>query len=170
MLKTTGARLATALLGYFALVIVLLTLNPFYLVLPERLHLSLHIHGDDIVQNLILFLPIGFLYRVTGGGRRGAILLGAALSVSVEAVQLFIPVRTASPADFLTNTLGAWLGAWLHDRLVARIAMTPAMVGRLALETPLMGLMYMLVPLLWMNALALDLEPSRWVLTTLIGV
>jgi VanZ family protein len=170
MFNTTGARLAAAMLGYFALVIVLLTLFPFYLVMPEEIEISLWIRPGDIVENLILFLPIGFLYRMTGGGRRGAILLGVALSASVEFVQIFIPVRTASPVDLVSNALGAALGVWLYDRIVARIAMTPAMVGRLALEIPLMALMYILVPLLWMNALALDEAPERWVLTTLIGV
>lgn len=169
MLNTTGARLAAALLGYFALVIVFLTLQPFYVEIPDRLRISLRVAPDDILENIILFLPIGFLYRVTGGGRRGALLLGAALSAAVEIGQLFIPVRTASPSDLVTNTTGAWIGAWLHDLLKERIAITPARVGRLALEIPLMGLIYMLVPLLWMNALALNVDANRWLLTMLIG-
>lgn len=170
MLNTTSTRLAAALLGYFTLVIVLLTLYPFYFELPARIDLDLRVRPDDIVENVIMFLPLGFLYRLTGGGRRGAILLGAALSAGVEATQLFIPVRTAAPVDVVSNTLGVGMGAWLYDRLATRIAMTPAMAGRLALETPLMGLVYMLVPLLWMNALALEFTPSRWVLTALIGL
>lgn len=169
MLRTTGARLAAALLGYFAVVIVFFTLNPFYFAVPARPRISLRIELLDIVENLVLFLPIGFLYRLTGGGHRGAVILGAALSLGVETAQLFIPVRTAAPIDLLCNTLGAWAGGRLYDLLAARIAMSPAMVNRLSLEIPLMGLLYMLVPLLWMNGLALNAEPSRWVLTALIG-
>ncbi|NTV63594.1 MAG: VanZ family protein [Oscillochloris sp.] len=169
MLRTTSARLAAALLGYFVLVIVLLTLFPFYLVLPNPIEISLRVAPDDIVENLILFLPIGFLYRLTGGRPRGAVFLGAALSASVEFIQIFLPVRTASPVDLVINTLGAGLGVWLYDQIAAHIAMTPTMVGRLALEIPLMGLMYMLVPLLWMNALALRDAPDRWVLTAMIA-
>jgi glycopeptide antibiotics resistance protein len=170
MFYTTGARLAAALLGYVVLVIVLLTLNPFYLVLPEHLWLSLHGKPRDIVANVLLFLPIGFLYRLTGGGRRGALLIGAAISAGVEAGQLFVPVRTPSAVDLVTNTLGAAIGARIHDLLATRIAVTPAMVGRLALEAPLMGLIYLLVPLLWVNALTLVDAPSRWALTALIGI
>ncbi|MEI8165061.1 MAG: VanZ family protein [Chloroflexales bacterium] len=170
MLHTTGARLAAAMLGYFAFLIVLLTLDPFYFELPAQIQIDLRVRPSDIIENVILFLPLGFLYRLTGGSRRGAIILGAALSLGVETAQLFVPVRTTSPMDFMSNTLGAWLGAWLHDRLAARIAMTPTMVGRLALETPLMGLLYMLVPLLWMNTLALNVMSNRWVLTVLLGV
>lgn len=167
--STTSARLATALLGYFVLVIVLLTLYPFYFEWPAEIEIWLWVSSRDLVENLILFLPIGFLYRLTGGRYQRAIILGAALSASIEVTQLFLPVRTASPADFVNNTLGTALGVWLHDQLAARIAMTPAMVGRLALEIPLMGLVYMLVPLLWMNGLTLEEDPSRWVLSALIG-
>ncbi len=170
MLQTTSARLAAALLGYFALLIILLTLYPFYFVLPEHIQIDLRVRPVDIIENMILFLPLGFLYRLTGGGYRGTIIIGAVLSIGVEVLQIFIPVRTAAPVDIVTNTLGAGLGAWLYDQLATRIAMTPAMVGRLALETPLMGLVYMLVPLLWTNALTLDREPSRWVLTALISI
>lgn len=169
MLQTTGARLGTALLGYFTLVILLFTLNPFYLAWSGYFQISFIITADDIIQNVILFLPIGYLYRVTGGEHRRAILLGLVLTASVELLQLFIPARTASPNDVLANTFGAALGSWLYDRLAARIAMTPMMVGRLALEIPLMGLIYILVPLLWINVLALDESPIRWPLTLLIG-
>lgn len=168
-MRTTGARLAAALLGYFAVVIVFFTLNPFYFAVPVRPRISLRIEILDIIENLILFLPVGFLYRLTGGSHRGAVILGVFLSGSVETAQLFIPVRTAAPIDLVCNTLGAWAGGRLYDLLATRIAMSPAMVNRLSLEIPLMGLIYMLVPLLWMNGLALNVEPSRWVLTALIG-
>ncbi len=169
-LHSTRARLATAMLGYFILVIVLLTLYPFYFVIPTQFEIDLRVRLDDIIENIMLLLPIGFLYRLTGGTRRRALILGFTLSISIESLQLFLPVRTAAPVDVVANTLGAVAGAWLYDHLTARIAMTPAMVGRLALETPLMGLLYMLIPLLWMNALALEIEPDRWILTGLIGV
>lgn len=169
MLKTTGARLAAALLGYIALIIVLLTLNPFYFGPIKHLRLSLHIDPSDVVANALLFLPIGFLYRLTGGRYRGVILIGALLSTGVEAGQLFVPMRTPSIVDILINTFGAVLGARLHTYLQSRIAVTPAVVGRLALETPLMGLVYLLVPLLWVNSLALGAAPGRWLLTVLLG-
>ncbi|PDW00480.1 VanZ family protein [Candidatus Chloroploca asiatica] len=169
-LHSTSARLAAAMLGYFILVIVLLTLYPFYFAIPLQFELDLRVRPDDIIENIILLLPIGFLYRLTGGSRRGALILGFTLSMSVESLQLFLPVRTAAPVDVVANTLGAVAGAWLYDHLTARLTMTPTMVGRLALEIPLMGLLYMLIPLLWMNALALEVEPDRWVLTVLICI
>ena len=158
------------MLGYIVLVIFLLTWNPFYLALPEHLGLSLRIGLWDAIRNVLLFLPVGFLFRVTQGSRRGAILLGLAVSACAEIVQLFMPARTPSGVDLATNTLGSWLGAMLHDLLATRIAMSPRLVGRLSLEVPLMGLLYLLVPLLWANRLITDEGASRWYLTGLIGV
>ena len=164
----TGRRLAAAVLGYIILLIFLLTWNPFYLASPEDLNLSLRVGPRDAIRNVLLFLPVGFLYRLTRGGQLGAILLGFAISAAAEMGQFFMPARTPSFVDLATNTLGAWLGAGLHDLLATRIAMSPRLLGRLALEVPLMGLLYLLVPLLWVNRLITD-DISRWLLTTLIG-
>ena len=164
----TGGRLAAAVLGYIVLLILLLTWNPFYLALPEDLNLSLRIGPRDAIRNIILFLPVGFLYRLMQGGSRGAILLGFAISAAAEMGQFFMPARTPSFVDLVTNTSGSFLGAVLHDQFARRIAMSPRLVGRLALEVPLMGLLYLLVPLLWVNRLITD-DASRWLLTALIG-
>jgi len=173
----TGRRLAAAVLGYIVVVIFLLTWNPFSFALPEHLSLSLHVGPRDAFRNVLLFLPVGFLYRLTWSSRggstplkaSGAVLLGLAVSATAEVVQLFIPGRTPSAVDLTMNTLGAWVGAVLHDLIANRIAMTPRLVGQLSLETPLMGLLYLLVPLLWVNRLIRD-DASRWWLTALIGL
>ena len=165
----TGQRLAAAVLGYIVLLIFLLTWNPFYLARPDNLNLSLHIGPRDAIRNIILFLPVGFLYRLTQGSGVGATLLGLGISAIAEVGQLFMPARTPSFIDLGMNTLGAWLGAILHDVVATRIAMSPRLLGNLALEVPLMGLLYLLVPLLWVNRLITD-DISRWLLTTLIGL
>ena len=156
-------------LGYIVLLILLFTWNPFTLALPEHFSLSLRIGPRDAVRNVILFLPVGFLYCLTQGSPLGATLLGLAISIGAEIGQLFIPARTSSLVDLFTNTSGAALGAVLYNLLSTRIAMSPRLVGRLALEVPLMGLLYLLVPLLWVNRLTAG-DASRWLLTILIGV
>ena len=168
-LNQTGPRLAAAVLGYIVLLIFLLTWNPFYLALPGELNFSLRIGPRDAIRNIILFLPVGFLYRLMQGRISAAILLGFAISSVAEVVQLFMPARTPSFIDLGTNTLGAWLGVVLHDLVASRIAMSPRIVGRLALEVPLMGLLYLFVPLLWVNRL-IPGDIGRWLLTLLIGL
>ena len=146
-----------------------MTWNPFTLALPEQFNISLRFGPRDAVRNVILFLPVGFLYCLTQGSPPGAILLGLVISTGAEIGQLFIPARTSSPVDLITNTSGAALGAALHNLISTRIAMSPRLVGRLALEVPLMGLLYLLVPLLWVNRLTAG-DPGRWLLTILIGM
>src|SRR5215212_2152530 len=169
MLKTTGARLFGAFLGYIILVILLLTLNPFYLVPAIHVNFTFYSSLDNFVANILLFLPVGFFYRLATA-RRGAFLLGAGLSLSIETMQLFIPARTSTVMDILANALGAGLGAVLHGLVSTHLVITPNMMGRLRLETPLMGLTYLLIPLLWIDGLALDESPNRWILTLLLSL
>ncbi|MCK6538432.1 MAG: VanZ family protein [Anaerolineales bacterium] len=168
-MRQTGTRLAAALLGYFILIILLLTLNPFYLALPGEVVFTFQSDLNNLVSNLLLFLPVGFFYRLATK-QRGAFLVGGVVSLGIETLQLFIPARTPSVVDVLANTAGAGLGAFLHDFISARIVISRGMIGRLRLETPLMGLIYLLMSLLWVNALAAENAPERRILTLLIGV
>jgi VanZ family protein len=169
VVNNTGTRLSFALLGYFILVILLLTLNPFYLVTPERVRFTFDSDLNNVISNILLFLPIGFFYRLSTQ-KRGALLIGAIISISIELLQLFIPARTPSIVDILTNILGSGLGAAFNNFISARIAISKGTVGRLRLETPLMGLVYLLMALLWTNSMALANGPSRLLLTTLLGL
>lgn len=169
MLKTTATRLFSALLGYVTLIILLMTLNPFYVALPKEISYKFDSSLDNLILNIVLFLPVGFLYRLITG-RRGAFLLGAGISFGIESIQLFIPARTTSVIDLLANTVGAALGAMLLSLVAPRIDISPNVLSRLRLETPLMGLTYLLIPLLWIDSLALNEAPYRWLLTTLIGI
>lgn len=167
-MKNTAARLFSALLGYVILIILLMTLNPFYVAPPKQIVFKFDSSLDNLVLNIILFLPVGFLYRLATG-RRGALFFGAALSIVIELTQLFLPARTTSIPDVLTNTLGAGIGELLHQFLSSRLNVTSGIVDRLRLQTPLMGLTYLAVPLLWIDTLGLREAPYRWILTALIG-
>ena len=74
----------------------------------------------DMAQNVFLFLPFGvFGYLSIGRTRRLAVsvatvtLLGLALSLFVEGLQLFTVDRRTSLNDVVTNTAGAFIGALL---------------------------------------------------------
>lgn len=74
--------------------------------------------GSDAVQNILLFVPFGVLGMLSSRKPRPTIgsvllvtLLGLALSVTVETLQLFTADRITSTSDLLTNTIGAFLGA-----------------------------------------------------------
>lgn len=92
-------------------------IGPFdYLVAPWPRHLF----EFDLVVNIIGYLPLGLfavyaLYpRVRGLLAVVLVTLGAALlSASLEALQTYLPTRVASKVDVMTNTAGAFAGAWL---------------------------------------------------------
>ena len=71
--RRTAARLTLALLGYFVLVTAVITLSPFDFSF-RRFRVSLSIVPADIVANIALFLPLGFLGRgLTSGSARGGV-------------------------------------------------------------------------------------------------
>jgi len=168
----TGTRLTLALLGYFVLVTAVITLSPFdFAFQPLRVTLSLV--PADIVANIALFLPLGFLGRgLTDGtarsGRR-VVWIAAACSLLIETAQLFLRRRYAGPMDVVTNTAGAWLGVVARDRIERWALWHPRLVGRVGLDVPLVGLLYLLVPQLWLSSVGLIEDPRRSITTLLLG-
>ena len=76
----------------------------------------------DLVSNVLLFIPLGFLLSGSGvwrTGRSWALRIGVSavlallFSTSIELGQLFSPGRTASGIDIEANVTGALLGAIL---------------------------------------------------------
>jgi glycopeptide antibiotics resistance protein len=163
----TATRLGAALLLYMLGVTLIITLLPFQFGWPREWRVMLSGNVMDVAGNILLFLPLGVLFRVASSNRhrRSALhvlALGAAVSMVIEGVQLFEPERYSSPLDIASNGVGAMLGAFLQDWLAARRRLDARVVGRLSLELPLMGLLYLLVPLLWLNALGAVSAPMPW--------
>lgn len=160
-----------ALLGYIVVVVVLLTLAPFRFVWPT--HWIIDWWGDsrDAPSNFLLFLPVGYFLRLSlpGGQRRApwwALLFGGALSFAIETLQLFLPERLTSLWDLLSDSVGAAAGAVLCGAVRRRFdRMLPA---GLTLEHPLLNLVYLIVPLMWLTGVGVETEPARvWLLAPL---
>ena len=168
----TGARLAMALLAYVAVITVVVTLLPFEFALPRQPRIVLSGDLVDVLANVALFVPLGFLYSVARQDANVSptriLVVALAASAALESVQLFEVTRFASLSDIVANGVGAYVGAVLQRRLSRRIAMDARTVGRLSLELPLMGLVYLLIPLLWLDGLAgVDSATPLWPLLAL---
>jgi hypothetical protein len=74
----------------------------------------------DAIVNVAGFMPLGFLWVIASGelSRKSvrrvsitAVSIAAALSLSIELLQVYLPSRDSSLSDLLTNILGAAMGA-----------------------------------------------------------
>jgi len=151
------------LLAYLLMVVGVIVLSPFRFAMPEVLaaHWAVLEPGwqADLLLNVVLFLPLGFVGRRIRGRASGGIerwfLLGGACSLGIEAAQLFLAGRYPTATDVLANALGAGVGAWLSDGAVRSVGGGDAAVRRLWLDVPLVGIAYLLVPILWLDGLVL---------------
>jgi VanZ family protein len=170
--RSTGARLTLALLGYFVLVTAVITLSPFDFG-PLRFRVSLWLVPADVVANIALFLPLGFLGRgLTDGSSRSGrriVWIAAVCSLLIETAQLFLRGRYAGPIDVASNAAGAWLGVMGRDWIERWAIWHPRLVGRVGLDVPLVGLLYLLVPQLWLSSVGLIEDARRSVTTLLLG-
>ncbi|MGZ8154128.1 MAG: VanZ family protein [Burkholderiales bacterium] len=155
----TGARLGAALLAYLLGVTLIVSLLPFHFEWPQRWDVTLGDDPYDLAVSTVLFVPLGFLFRLAWPReRQGSMLFltwnALLLSVVIEAMQLFDATREAAALDVVAATAGACVGALAFDRIAKSAKLSGRLLGWLSLEIPLMGLVYLLVPLLWVNALA----------------
>lgn len=165
---TQGEHLWTALLAYTLGLVLVVTLAPFRFVVPDTFEISGVEQPFDLVANVALFIPLGFLYRLarpdlTGRGGLRVLGLGLLVSSAIECGQIFQPERFPSLLDVVANTLGGWAGAAVHTRLGPAVRAHGERKVLLSLAIPLLGILYLLVPLLWIDTLATgDLAFRLW--------
>ncbi|MHB1328756.1 MAG: VanZ family protein [Gemmatimonadales bacterium] len=163
----TQSLLGSALTWYLVVVIVVVTLVPFGFEPATGFRLVGFATVADLVQNIALFVPLGFV--VAFSGRWRPVLVGAGLSLSVELLQQLLPARSPSLVDLATNSLGAWVGGLIYQT-IRRVLVRRSRVGVLALDLPLMGLVYLTIPLLWLSGLGYEGDPIRRWLLALVGL
>ncbi len=80
-----------------------------------------------IAQNIVLFLPFGFLLAASYRRMNAwlILLLGLLLSLFIECCQLFLQLGWFETDDLLNNTLGTLLGFWLYRRIPESCKYTP---------------------------------------------
>lgn len=69
--------------------------------------------GVDFVQNIVLFLPMGWIACRAGWSVRRTALIGVLVSVGIEVGQIWVAGRTSTAMDIVCNTAGAVLGWWM---------------------------------------------------------
>ncbi len=161
------------LLVHVIIVIFILTLQPFNFHNPEKLQYRFDGNLPDIVRNIILFIPVGFFFRLANfkpnmGGGLNVLFLGASISLVIETCQLFLPDRYPAISDILANGIGAWAGLKLHDVISKKTSKTD-MLKVIALNLPLSGLIYLITPSLMITAFSIGNDYHRTWLMVFLG-
>lgn len=168
---TRPLLLERALLGYILVVIALLTLSPFRFAWPVSWEISWWGDRYDAPANFLLFLPVGYFFRLAMPRALPrpvwyALLFGGALSLTIETLQMFLPVRLTSLFDLLSNAGGSAAGAALCN--AARRHLDRELPSVLTFEHPLLQVLYLTLPLMWLSSVALQGDTQRvWLLAPL---
>ena len=108
--------LSYALLLCMVGVVLLITLIPFQFHIPQRISSIWEINLNDSITNIFLFIPLGFLFRLSRRNHKDTLCLyasafGILVSVVIEITQVFSLGRYTSVIDVMTSGAGAWVGA-----------------------------------------------------------
>ncbi len=172
MADPAGRRLGWLLFGWLGLVVAAIVLAPFAFSLDlirtaswESLAAT---EPRDVLLNIVLFMPLGFLLERVQGGRwtvLGITVLGLLSSLAIETAQMMLPGRYSAVSDILSNGLGAGLGALASLHVRRRLGAGGVLVSRFFLDLPLVALAWMLVPLAWLLAFDGIVSADRVALT-----
>jgi len=113
----TPTPLRLRLLPLAVAAIVATTIIPLKLRWPSLAYLDTSINRSDVINNLLLYLPLGVSLATSTAARCAGAAAG--LSVLAEVLQFGYVNRDPSPVDVLANVLGA-LGGYLLGRLLHR--------------------------------------------------
>ncbi len=88
-----------------------------------------HNYWGAAEKNIVGFVPFGFCfypYLLTAFHLKRpkllTILLGTAVSLTIEVLQGFLPTRDSGTTDIITNTLGTWIGVICYSWLAPTLA------------------------------------------------
>ena len=127
MTRQNSRKLVSQAAGAYALLIVGVSLYPFAGWRDSGLPLLFFLDAAwlrywtafDLATNIVAYLPLGALLTLSFWTKRwrllsvlAALLLGSALSLSMECVQAFLPSRISSNVDWVSNSVGTALGAF----------------------------------------------------------
>lgn len=171
----SGARLSRALLSYLVVLIAALLLLPYDFAIPAAYRFRFDTSPIGAMVMFAMFAPYGFLTRRARAGSRGehvvmVMLSAGMLALALETAQLFVPAASASVWHLVSAVAGAAGGAVACERLHHNVRTTAHAAQAMLLQLPLMGLVYLLLPVLWASAAAAQGDRLRLVLTLAVGL
>lgn len=110
-----GRKSRKMLVAFYILIILWITLfsrEPMTTRIFRGLFWEIEMgYWNNIIQNILLFIPLGFLI----GGKQG-IIAGVLLSIGIELTQYIFRLGYCELDDVLNNTIGAAIGSLLFKK------------------------------------------------------
>lgn len=171
--KINPKILGAALLFYILIVVLAFTLAPFdySLSVINRVNGLLNLQFKDAIKNIILFIPVGFLLSSILTDKRKylkSFLFGVLFSSFIEFNQLFIYTRDPGLNDVLTNSIGSFIGCIGYDLIKKYLQKNSKILVHFSI--PVMNIVILLIPMLWLCSFAVGYESVRIWLLLLLGL
>lgn len=88
-----------------------INLIPFYYDKETTFHLK------EIIENILIFIPLGLLLKMKDLSPKKIFLLGFLLSFTYEFLQYIFSIGVSDITDIITNTIGSILGSLTYSIL-----------------------------------------------------
>ena len=85
-----------------------INLIPFYYSNQTSFHLS------EVMDNVLIFIPLGILLKMLNIENKKIIFLGFILSFTLETMQFIFSIGASDITDIITNTIGTIVGLFLY--------------------------------------------------------
>lgn len=74
-------------------------------------------HFSEVIENILIFVPLGVYLRILGKHSLFAVACGAAFSLFLEIVQFILGIGATDITDLIMNTLGEAVGVLIYSCL-----------------------------------------------------
>ena len=84
-------------------------------LIPFYYENNVSFHFREVIENVIIFIPLGIYLKMIGIDNKKTILFGFAVSLLLEVSQYVLSVGASDITDVITNTLGALIGVLFYN-------------------------------------------------------